>query len=143
MIARSRPRSGTPHVLAVHGGNVEFFRLLSLVWMLGTRIDAQIAELYAAERPTRQHAFDRLLNHSLGETAVHDLLGGAVLDTADEAGVMVVDLLLFLAAREHGLRRVDDDNIVAIINMRGVGRLVLAAQPHRNDRGEASDHQPG
>ena len=53
----------------------------------------------------------------------------------------MIDLLLALAAGEHDLLGIDDDDVVAVIDMRRVGRLVLAAQPHGDDRGEPADDQ--
>jgi len=41
---------------------------------------------------------------------------------------MVIDLLVALAAGQHHLVGVDDDDIVAIVHMGRKGRLVLAAQ---------------
>src|SRR5690349_7976187 len=105
--------------------------------MLGTLVDAQIAELLPAERAARQHALYRLLDHALREAALENGLGAALLNAADEVGVVVIDLLLALAAGEHHLVGIDDDDVVAVIDMRRVGGLVLAAQPHRDDGGEA------
>ena len=36
--------------------------------MVAALVDAQIAELLAAERAARQHALDGLFDHALGET---------------------------------------------------------------------------
>ena len=47
--------------------------------------------------------------------------GAALLDAADIAGVVVIDLLLELLAGQHHLGGVDDDDIVAAIHMRRVG----------------------
>src|SRR5271156_3135191 len=102
-----------PHVLAVHLGDVDFLGDLGLMRMLRPGIDAQIAELYAAKRPARNHALDGLLDHALGETALEDGLRRAFLDATDEAGVLVIDLVVALAPRQHGMRRIDDDDIVA------------------------------
>src|ERR1700722_7364594 len=99
-----------PHVLAIHLGDVERFRLLGFVRMLGSRIDAQITELNAAERPARDHALNGLLHHALGETALEDRLGGTLLDATDEAGVVVIDLVVALASGQHSMRRIDDDD---------------------------------
>ena len=55
--------------------------------------------------------------------------------------MVVVDLLLALAAGEDHLIGVDDDDVVAAVDMGGVGGLVLAAQPHRHDRGEPADDE--
>ena len=128
-------------VLAVHGGDVELLGLLRRVRMVRALVDAQIAELLAAERPVRQHALHRLLDHALREAAFENVLRGAFLDAADVAGVMVIDLLLALAPGEHHLLGIDDDDVVAVIDMGREGGLVLAAQPHRDDRGEAADDQ--
>ena len=55
--------------------------------------------------------------------------------------MVVVDLLLALAAGEDHLVGVDDDDVVAAVDMGRVGRLVLAAQPHGDDRGEPADDE--
>ena len=125
-----RPSYAALMFLRFIDGDVERLGLLGLMRMLGAGIDAQIAHLLAAERAAREHALDRLLDHALGEAALEDRLRGAFLDAADEAGVLVVDLVVALAAGEHHLLGVDDDDIVAAIDMRGVGRQVLAAQAH-------------
>src|SRR6202021_966721 len=99
--------------------------------MLGPGIDPQIAELHAAKRTTRNHALDRLLNHTLGKPAFEDRLCGALLDAADESGVIVVDLVVTLAPGQHDMGRVNDDDVVTAIDMRRISREVLAAQPAR------------
>src|SRR5471030_152250 len=95
-----------PHVLAIHRGDVDRLGLLGLVRMLGPGIDAQVAELHAAKRPARNHALDGLLEHALGETALEDRLRGAFLDATDEAGVVVIDLVIALAPGQHDMRGV-------------------------------------
>src|SRR5271163_4604364 len=129
-----------PRVLAVHLGNVDFLGVLGLMRMLRTGIDAQIAELHAAKRPARNHPLDRLLDDALGVTPLEDFPRGALLDVTDIAGVLVIDLLLALASGQHRMRGVDDDDVVAAIDMGRVGREVLAAQPHGNVGGEPTDH---
>src|SRR6185437_12543376 len=100
-----------PHVLAIHLGDIDLLRLLCLVRMLGAGIDVQVAELAAAQRPARDHALDRLLDDTLGETALEDLARRALLDVTDIAGVLVIDLLLALAAGQDRMRGVDDNDI--------------------------------
>jgi hypothetical protein len=95
--------------------------------MFGAWIDTQIAELLTAERPARQHALDRLFDDALRKRARQDLLRGAFLDPADVVGVVVVDFLLALSPGKGDLGGVDDDDIVAIIDVRGEAWLVLAA----------------
>jgi hypothetical protein len=130
-----------PHVLAIHLGDIDLLWGLGLVRMLGARIDAQVSELHAAERPAGNHALDGLLNHALGITAFEDRLRGALLDVTDIAGVLVVDFLFTLAPGQHRMRGVDDDDVVAAIDMGRVGREVFAAQPHGNEGGKPADHQ--
>src|SRR5215467_13762333 len=113
-----------PHVLAVHLGDINLLRLLRLMRVLGAGIDVEIAHLLTAERTARNHAFDRLLDDALGETALEDLTRGTLLDMADIAGVLVIDLVLALATGQHRLRGVYDDDIVAAIDMGRVGREV-------------------
>src|SRR5882724_1252319 len=97
-IAWSRPWSGAPQVLAVHGADVEWLGRLRGVGMFRALVDPQVTELYAPERTARQHALDRLLEDPLREAPFHDGLGAALLDAADEAGVVVIHLLLQLLA---------------------------------------------
>jgi hypothetical protein len=130
-------------VLGIHRGDVERDRILRLVRMARPLVDPQIAELLARQRPFVEHAFHRLLKHSLGELAVQDELRLAILDAARIAGVVVVDFLVELAAREHDLLGIDDDDVVAAVHVRRVVGPMLAAQPHGDDRGEPADDEPG
>jgi len=57
------------------------------------------------------------------------------------AGVMVIGFGLALAAGEHDFGGVDDDDVVAAIDVRRIGRQMLAAQPHRDERREPADDQ--
>jgi hypothetical protein len=56
---------------------------------------------------------------------------------------MMINLLVALAARQHDLGGIDDDDVVAVVDVRGVRRLVLAAQPHGDNRRQPADHQAG
>src|SRR5437762_9470085 len=105
--------------------------------MLRALVDAQIAELLPPERTAREHALHGLLKHALREAALENRLRAAFFDAANEPRVMVIDLLLALAAGEHNLVRIDNDDVVPVIDMRGVAGLVLPTQAHRDARGEA------
>ena len=108
--------------------------------MLGTAVDAQVAHLLAAQRAAGEHALDRLQDHPLGETALEDLAGGAVLDAAGKAGVPVVALVGALVAGHLHLLGVDDDHVVAHVHVRRERRLVLAAEDLGDVRGEAAEN---
>ena len=55
--------------------------------------------------------------------------------------MVVVHLLLALAAGEDHLVGVDDDDVVAAVDMGREGRLVLAAQTHGHERSETADDE--
>ena len=54
----------------------------------------------------------------------------------------MIDLLVELAAGENDLVRIDHDHVVAVVDVRGKARLMLAAQPHGDDRSQAPDNEP-
>src|SRR3546814_2918104 len=101
----------------------------SSVLMVGARENAQVAHLLAAERAARDHALDGLFEHALGEAALEDLRGAGFLDAAGIAGMLVIALVGHLLAGELHLFGIDDDDIVAAIDMRGKARLVRSEEP--------------
>jgi hypothetical protein len=66
---------------------------------------------------------------------------GALLDAARIAGVPVILLVGVLLAGQDRLVGIDDDDIVAIVDVRGEGRLVLAAQAVGDNGGETADDE--
>ena len=54
---------------------------------------------------------------------------------------MVIDLVVALLAGEHHLLRIDDDDVVAVVDMGREAGLVLAAQAHRDDGREAANDE--
>ncbi|VXC74354.1 hypothetical protein SPHINGOAX6_40271 [Sphingomonas sp. AX6] len=128
-------------VLAVHARDVEDLRVLGGVRMLGALEDAQIAHLLTAQRTARNHALDCLFKDTLGEATVENLVRGHFLQATDVTRVLVIDLVGALLAGEPNLVGVDDDDIVAAIDVRGEAGLVLAAQDVCDDRRCTTDHQ--
>ena len=116
------------HVLGVFGAEVVDARALRFLLVLRTGVDAQVLHLLTAQRTARDHALDRLGQHALGVVTVEDLVHGALLDPTGVAGVPVVGLGIALVAGQADLLGVDDHDVIAAIHVRGVGRLVLAAQ---------------
>jgi len=90
--------------------------------------------------PSGNHALHRFLDHALGKTAFEDLAGRALLDAAGIAGVPVVDFLVALGAGQFHLAGIDDDDVVAVIDMGREARFVLAAQAIGDDAGETTEH---
>ena len=59
--------------------------------------------------------------------------------TAEIAAVTPVHLLFFLAAGQLDLGRIDDDDVVAGVDERGIGRLVLALKQPGGPGGDAAE----
>ena len=118
-----------PRVLGVHRLEVDDFRVLGLVGVLSAVEQAQVRQLLARQGAfLGHHALDGFLEDPLREATVEDVARFAFLDPAGIAGVMVVGLLRQLIAGELHLVGVDDDDIVAVVDVRGVVRAMLAAQ---------------
>ena len=111
--------------------------------MLGPGEDAQVAQLLTAQGPPRDHALHGLFQYALRETTLEHLARGYPLDAAGVTGVLVIDLVRQLLAGELDLVRVDDDDIVTAIDVRGERRLVLAAQNVRDHHRGTADDQIG
>jgi hypothetical protein len=105
-------------------------------------VNAQILHLATTEWATRDHALDGLLKNALREAAFDDLASRTLLDAARITGVPVVLLVGVLLAGQHDLLGIDDDDVVAVVNMGCVGGLVLATQVHGDNGGEAADNEP-
>ncbi|CUW96897.1 hypothetical protein AGR1B_Cc90093 [Agrobacterium fabacearum S56] len=138
---KDRPLSGAPYVLLVEHGYVENDGLLCFVRVVRAGVNAQVLHLTTAERAARDHALDGLFNDALREATFDDLASRTLLDATRVTGVPVVLLVGVLVAGEGNLFRVDDDDVVAIIDVGGVGGLVLAAQAGCNDGGEATNNE--
>ena len=110
--------------------------------MVPTAIDMQIAELPAAERPGRQHAFHGLFDDAFRVLALKDLPRVPALDTARIASVPIIGFVIGLVAAEHDLVGIDHDDVVPAVHVRREVRAVLAAQPGRNEARKPSDDEP-
>lgn len=95
--------------------------------MLGSRKNAEFAVHLTTERILGQHALDRKLDDSL-RMGLLQLLEVGRLEVADIARVVLVEFVLALVARYLDLVSVDNNDVIAGVHVRGVGRLVLAAQ---------------
>ena len=71
------------------------------------------------------------LRRSAPGSSARTILGALLAQAALVAAVIPVDLLLFLAAGQLDLRGVDDDDVVAGVDVGGVDRLVLALEQAR------------
>ena len=95
--------------------------------MLRAGIDFELLELFAAEAAFRHHAPNGVQNHAFRMLLADDVRR-LLTQTAHVAGVVLIDLSGVLTAGQHDLFRVDDDDEVTGIQMRGVDSLVTAAE---------------
>ena len=110
--------------------------------MLGTCIDLELLAHLASERVLGEHALDGVLDDALG-MLLHCLLEGLLTHAAGITRDAGIHLVGDLGASHFDLVAVDDDYEIARINMRRVGRLVLAAQNLRNGRGKTTQGHVG
>src|SRR5215469_1041141 len=115
--------------------NLERLGLLRLVRMLATGEHVQLAKHAPAEGILGQHALHGKLDRPLG-MLVEQLLERDRLDTADVAGVVIIDLVGELAPGDANLAGIHHDDVVTHVDVRAVVSLVLALQAMRNLRGE-------
>ena len=94
--------------------------------MLGTGIDMQVAVQVGTQSVLGQHAADGVLKDALG-MAAQQLGGSGLTLAAGVAGIALINLVGHLFASENDLLGIDDDNVVAAINVRCEVRLGLAS----------------
>src|SRR5262245_30859380 len=132
-----------PLVLRVHRREIESARVLRRVRVRLALVDLEVAHLAPRQRAVLlHHALDRAHDHALGEAALEGRARRLLLDAADMAGVPVEAAVVELAAGQPHLLGVDDDDVVAAVDMRRERRLVLALEPHGDDRREPAEHDP-
>ena len=95
--------------------------------MLGTDVNIQLTEDLCAEAVLRQHTLDSVFDDA-GRKAIEHLTGSRKGRAALIAGVTEVGLVRQLLSRELDFLSIDNDDIIAGIDVRCVDGLVLAAQ---------------
>ena len=110
--------------------------------VLGTGKDAQTLELPLGDRVLLQHAADGETHGQL-RLLLHQGLVLGLFQSAGIAGVGTVVLLLQLLAGQDGFSGIDDDDIVAAVDVRGIIGLELAAKQIRCESGGLSEGLAG
>lgn len=116
--------------------------LLGFVGVGRPGVNFKFAELGAAEAAFGHHAFDSVTDEPSGVFGAHHV-SGLFFAAAGKAGVVLVDFFGVFIAGQDDFFRIDDDDVVAAVEMRGVGRFVAAAQHVSDLDGQASEHLPG
>lgn len=95
--------------------------------VLGAFVNVQLAQNGTTEAIVRDHALDGAFNDQFGMTATAGFRRFGVMST-DVAGVAHVLLLDFLLAGKHGFFGVDDNDVIAGVDVSGEDGLVLSAE---------------
>lgn len=116
---------------------VEWFGFLRLVWMLRAGIHKKLLVHGTAKLGFWQHTLYSALNNLMRLLVQHGSRCSLAL-TSWITGVIEVNLILHFVSGKAQLIRVDDNHIVAGINIRCITRLVLASQRMSNLGAEAA-----
>src|ERR1700679_3533585 len=116
--------------------------LLRVVRVVGTLVDLELGGHLAAELALGQHALDGFLEDLL-RTANEQLAVLFLAQAAGETGVAAIELLASLHAGDLDLLGVDDDDVIAHIDIRRVERVQLARENAGGMRSEAAERLAG
>src|SRR3989442_6713566 len=104
-------------------------------------VDLEATQLLLAECPMLQHARHRVPER-IGRMPHDHVAVGALAKAARISGVRGVDLVGWLLPGHPDALEVDDDHVVARVQVRGVPRLVLPAQSLCHVGGEPAQRLP-
>jgi len=121
--------------------SLQFLRHLSDVGVLGTGINLQLVHHMTCQFVLWHHPTDGVENQVFGLACL--TVGIAFQTQAGVAGVPGVVANVHFATRHADLFGVDDDDIIAAIDVRRVFRTVLAHQDHRDVAGQSAQNLIG
>src|SRR5262245_23826914 len=110
--------------------------------VVGAGVYLQLPELLHAERVPRQHPLDGAPDHFL-RTALQEVTEGLFLVALGVAAVADVELRLALVGTHRDARRIQDDHVVAGVEVGLPGGLVLALEDARDPRRKAPQRLVG
>ena len=107
--------------------------------MGGTGVTLELLEHGVAERPLGQHPLDRMFEHAAWKALLHfaECRGP---DTARVTAVAMIELVFHFVAGHLDLLDVGHDDKVTGVDVRGIDRLVFAAQTMRDRAREPPEH---
>src|SRR5439155_15588316 len=117
---------------------VQRFWLLRLMGMLASGVDLQMAQLRSAELVMAEHAANRSPDHFL-RPPVEEMPERLRAKAAGITAVARIGLRFALVARDRDSRCVDDDDVIAGIEVGLPRGLVLALQDDGDARGETTE----
>src|SRR5919112_3385036 len=116
----------------------ERLRPLGLMGMVGPGVDLQLPQLLCAEPVVRQHALDRAADDLL-RSALEQLAERLLLEPLGVPAVALVELRRLFRGRDRDLACVQDDHVIAAVEVRRPGWLVLSTEDACDTRGEAAE----
>src|SRR5256885_14660654 len=116
----------------------ERLRLLCLRGMVRAGVDLELPQLLGAETGMRKHALDRAADDLL-RTALEQPAERLLLEALRVAAVAHVCLGLELGRAHGDLSGVEHDHVIAAVEVRRPGRLVLALEDAGDARGESTE----
>lgn len=105
-------------------------------------VDLELGEHVSGETVLRKHTLDSSFQHAL-RVGIEDLTRSLAAEAARMPAIGVVLLLVELAAGQLDFIRVDHDDEVAAVDVRGERGLVLAAKDRGDPGGEAPEDLVG
>src|ERR1700738_1408984 len=126
----------------VIGAELQGLGLLGEVRVVAALVDLELGGHLASEPGLGEHPLDGLLYDGLG-TAGEQLEEGFFAETTGEAGVAAIELAVCLESGEDDFLGIDDDDVVAHINVGGVERVGLAGEDGGGGGGEAAEGLAG
>src|SRR5258708_21204429 len=105
--------------------------------MVGTGIDLELAQLLRTQARVREHGLDRSADGLLGPP-LEQLAERLLLDPLGMSAVALVGLRLQLRRGYRDLAGIEHDHMIAGVEVRGPGRLVLAGEDEGDARGETT-----
>ncbi len=85
--------------------------------MVRTGVDTQVGHLLATKRATWKHALDSLHHDALRMVTIQNFVSCAFLDAAGMTGMPLVGLVVTLVAGQEDLLGIDNNDMVATINV--------------------------
>ncbi len=130
--------------------NVDYSGVLSLVRMVGAVVDVHVLDEAASEAVFGEHTFHNLDEEGvhtgldvLVERFFHEHFGGCLTLSAGISCVVEIDAVGHLFAGEDNLVGVDDDYVVAALNVGRVGGFVFSAEKFCDFCAEATKNLVG
>src|SRR5437879_13921239 len=111
--------------------------LLCEVRMLCTFVDLELGGHLATKLGLGQHPLDGLLDDGFRATG-EELDERLFAETAGKSGVAAIELLVRLEAGQHDLFGIDDNDVIAHIDVRSVENVELAGEDRSGLRGESA-----